>query len=308
MTKPLIKAIIFSMCVIVIYCQQLYTSPCGVLNDRDPLTGGYNPVVWKKSLNKRVQQLAILFPRSIELMTGVKFRSQKRRAIKNLLIISQNGLTTSEKQLMLETYLEAFDSGCISFPNVHHPTHLNIRVGSDVFDLFSKDSDEEITKHPIVHKKAYRLNTRDRYEPIVALSPWEMANLREYINNALNNPLEVLGEFNLKGLKKIRTRGRLNDNRPLKHSRKHNCISWLCTAPIGKRRQFLAQIMGINKNHPDYPSIYNEPDILINWLVNRASVRRVPLVVIWTSSSIKDFKDNLDPEDSNLLYEYDGFN
>jgi|GEM_PF-1210579 len=200
---------------------------------------------------------------------GFEFRAESGKVLrqrKKILAISTRGLSDAKSAALTRDYLDAIASGTVSFPLGEGGGHLYTRVGNRTVDYYGDFTVNE-----------YRGSTSRRLEPVITLKPDEEFNLRVYLENAEADTLGVIGDSAYNGVANARTRGKLDDNRPIAGG--HNCTSWLCTAPIGVSRK---PLMALTKATTAI-EVHTNPGWWSHWLTGAAPEERVPVVVYWDS-------------------------
>jgi len=235
-------------------------------------------------LSPRLATFSAQWPHHIKLVPQVKFRHPLRDGAKTLkhdvLVISTHGLSAVERDALAIGVSRALFWKTVSFPMKPYAEHLYIRLGQKTYD-FTKD---------LIRVAPYAASTNKRLEPVLQLTDREYQRLRQYMNAASADSHGVLGEFDPKGTLTPETEGLLTQNWPTTPGQYHNCVSWLCLAPIGERAEPLIELAGAKagtKTQVD-PGRWGE------YLVAGAPTDRIFAVVYWTDepllSALMDIK------------------
>lgn len=140
----------------------------------------------------------------------------------------------------------------------------------------------------------YRPGKTDRVEALLRLSPPELGRFREYAANILRAPAKVLGRPHPLQLtepdftvREHQTLGSLDDNTFCDARLRHNCLTWLTTAPLGEGCEPLWRLLGMEAT-----ALEKEAHSYIipfhHFLVRSASIERVPASVYWTTLPIAE--------------------
>ncbi len=228
------------------------------------------------SLRTRVTRFLGKWPRNAKLVDDVVFKLEAGGSTyegrRQVLVVSTKGMSEAAQARLLRDYLAAFGRGTVSFPLTRSAGHLHTRLGTKDLGFINE-----------VDIEAYRLGGSERLEPIVELTPQEEARLRTYVEQAFRRPTRVLGDFGYDGAGSGQTRGRLDDNRPLR-GEQHNCTSWMATAPVGPRGEPLFELVGSRSGW----NIHTNPGWWSNFLMVSSPVERVPMAVFWTQQSLAE--------------------
>lgn len=250
---------------------------------------------WTGNLVERAERFAAQLPFNVVYLPAVKFEAKnygtKRRG---MLVISTDGLSKEQKKNVKAKYLQALARDVVTFPGDSGPDHLHARVGQWVFDWIDS-----------ITRKKYSTSTNGRIEPIIALSPTEIARLEYYIENVNGKPGRVLGEFDSDGLDQPqKVKGSLLNNKP-KDGCEHNCTSWFSTAPIGENGERLSELVGAEIGSPHIRGeVFNSPFKWPGWLIGGASKARTPFIVIWVNRPVDQYAAKFDPQQNGETFKF----
>lgn len=228
---------------------------------------------WADAIAPRVAELERAWPAQMRVVDDVGFRmphptapAQGRRRV---LVISQPALDDARRNDLRQGVLRALGRDTVSFPIKEKGRHLYVRIGEHVLDFAQS-----------VERSAYALSASERIEPVLALSPAESARLARYADRAASDP-GVVGRFGINGVVSGETEGQLHANRGVRAL--HNCVSWICTAPIGERGAPLLALAGAKAEW----QVHTNPGWWTNFLVAGAEPSRIPLVLYWTNEPLE---------------------
>ncbi len=221
-------------------------------------------------------------PKQMAWIEDVKFRltvrGEKIKTGRKLLLISTQGLSDGERQVLTDLYLRNFESGWISFPLKERASHLMTRIDRRVFNF----GRFVVNWIPRFRRKSYSVPRSRALEVMLKIAPHEEEKLRIYLNNILKNRRKTIGKFRMEGSQF--SKGNLRDNRTLTGG--HNCSSWIATAPIGNNDQPLLELLGGDRDL----EIGTNPGWWTNWLAATAPADRVPFVIHWTPLPLETAK------------------
>jgi predicted component of type VI protein secretion system len=240
-----------------------------------PMKRAFPNKVMMGKLSDRMEAFASKYPNFIRKVKNVK---QKFEGVNDgrtdLYVISLRDASSSEKEKFSKDYIKYLSHNTISFPNNESAGHLYTRLGNKRFDFYF-GSDAAVNDFD----PAYYSNS---IEPFVELEGDEFMRLREYMENSSEDGRRTLGDSGYQGVNG-QTGGQLDDNRPL-GSEKHNCTSWICTAPIGDGSDSLHDLVGAPR-HYEY---HTNPGWWLMYLMNRAPKERMPFAVYYSDESLDD--------------------
>ncbi len=218
-------------------------------------------------------------PKFMAYVKDVKFRisvrGEKKKTGRNLLVVSTHGLTEQEKQELLRRYLETFEKNWVSFPLKERASHLMTRIDRRVFNFGRL----LVNWIPRFRRKSFQIPKSPVLETLVRLDPKEWENLQKYLENILHKRNKTIGGFHMNGTQF--SRGAIDDNRPVRG--KHNCSSWIATAPIGNKQEALLELLGGDRNL----EIGTNPGWWTNWISATANEQRVPVLIHWTPKPLE---------------------
>jgi hypothetical protein len=241
--------------------------------DRGPISPGSVPdyfpsTVLRGNLKDRLLEFSSNFSDHVRVITGVKFELNRKRASRELLIISLAGLPKTKKEKLRGEFLRSVSDRTLSFPLGEAGGHLYTRLGQNVVDFFG-----------FWNVQPYALTTSERLEAILDLSNTEFARVRSYVENVNRDPSLILGSRSYNGPEGD-FRGTLDKNIPAKGG--HNCTSWICTAPIGDNGEKLHQLVGASQRQ----DVHRNPGWWSSWLAAATPDDRVPMLIYWTNDTI----------------------
>lgn len=156
----------------------------------------------------------------------------------------------------------------------------------------------------------YRIAKSDRSEILLTLTELETKQLEKYIQNIMKNREAVLGPcwpFSLVdpnfSVYSYHTNGSLNNNHLKDKNVKHNCLTWLTTAPIGENGQNLISLLNMQKLDIDN-EVHSYIVQFYRFLLKVNSKNRAPAVLLWTKDEVKSVKDKLEKDRSYLTEFY----
>ena len=228
------------------------------------------------SLESRLSILAKQWPANIRVVDGVSFSEVplEEKIVRKVVMISSQGLSDDQKIRIARDYTDAISVGTVSFPlQEGGATHLLTRVGDQVLNFFRG-----------VNAIPFRVPSRN-LEAIVALRPEEELRLRFYLERAMKDDTQVIGDFKAAGAWDALTPGEPRNNRAL-NAEGRNCASWICTAPIGSNHQGLHSLVGLKGESAE--RAVTSPAEWSQYLTSQAPAVRVPYVVYWTEASLDE--------------------
>lgn len=232
---------------------------------------------------------------NMALVDDVKFRitvrGEKKKTGRPMLVVSTYGLTDEEKQKLLNRYLETFEKNWVSFPLKERASHLMTRIDQRVFN-FGRFL---INWIPRFRRKKFQIPRSPTLETMVRLEPQEWKNLKEYLENILRQRSKTIGGFRMDGTQY--SNAKINDNRPIRG--KHNCSSWIATAPIGSNQEALLELLGGDRDL----EIGTNPGWWTNWLTATATQERVPFVIHWTPKPLEKALSEI-PSGANFSWDF----
>lgn len=265
-----------------------------------PLKEAYTPISDLSSVElnlfKKVKSFVNRWPKNVMWSSraevhfdgGADYQWSKN---KKILTISLHGLTSEQRDQILKDYLETVSRGTVSFPASTPGYHLHTRLGSKVFgfngtgdasiDLAETEMGGEFTMND------YRLpsESRTRLEPIVILSPQDELQLRFYVQNAVLDSKQTLGNFRYNGPPTSLFEGSLRRNKSVLNSESHNCTSWICSVPL--KGGPLYKIISPKDAFSEEIENFTEPNWWIGTLATKSLNSRVPFLVYWTPEAIQ---------------------
>lgn len=249
------------------------------LSQSAPLSQAFPKTVWEGPLSDRVSKFAKLWPNNVKMVDDVRFTfsGQPSSTRRKVLVVSIPEDGTAQQRLLLD-YTNALSRSTVSFPMGDSQGHLYSRIGNKTYDFYSG-----------VSEKPYRL-PGDKFEPFVELSPLEELRLRSYVRNAHRSSPEVIGSFGMSGVVDGKTTLLRRNNKP-KSGAKHNCTSWMCTAPVGDNRRPLFELTGAYSGL----EVYTNPGWWGSFLTGRANADRVPFVAYFTYDTIETALQTIRP-------------
>lgn len=203
----------------------------------------------------------------------LRVRGEKVKTGRPLLVISTHDMPAETLERLRRAYLE-FEG--ISFPLKERAKHTMVRIDDRVYNF----GRVVINWLPTFRKLKLRLGGR-KLEVMLALDKEENRLMREYLGNIKRRRARVLGGFHMEGC--LESRGRLNDNRPPAGFR-HNCTSWVATAPVGQGGRALIEVLGGDRSL----DVGRNPGWWASWLAAAASAERVPFLIHWTTEPLAD--------------------
>lgn len=234
------------------------------------------------TLSDRLTRFAARWPKHVRIVPNIGFAFSEGGVTKqrSLVVISPGNEYTSplgERKALRADYLRAVSAGSISFPMQNAPYHLYARVGSNCYDLNASEfrEREQEMRTPIL-------------EPLVELSPKEMARVAEYFELARDDKRAVFGSFTVAG-GPTEVTGTLADNRP--KDGLHNCTSWITMAPIGADGEQLRDLV----KAPRGMIIYDNPGWWGKYLLAGSTSPRCEHAVLWVKESIDEVAAALTP-------------
>ncbi len=243
-----------------------------------PMSRAFPSSTWSGEFGVRMQRFANRWPQNVKVVENVRFPFEgtggyRREASRKVLVISQEGLDSVQKAALLKDYVDAFSQGAVSFPVQERGGTLYTRVGSRTFYWTGGTATES----------TYGLAGGRRLEPMVVLSPEEELRLRFYVDLSTREGGRMLGSFSsYPGVPDGNTRGLLRDNRPIASGHRHNCTTWVCTAPIGSGNQHLHELVGASRGF----EVYSNPGWWNSYLGGAARADRVGAIVFWTDQPL----------------------
>ena len=224
--------------------------------------------------------------KGIELVRDVKFevsatpyeksRAKKFAGSRDVLIVSVSEMGKRKRKQFKNELLEVLDKSTISFPLSTGFHHLYSRVDGHVYDHLSG-----------VEKNNYELpEYSDRFEPIMLLSKSEKEKLVKYVKNANEKYDQVIGDFEYDGAEK--SIGLVTNNKGICGA--HNCTSWMAYAPVGANRLRLLEAAGGDLKKD---KVGQNPGWWALFLSTKAERERAPLVIYWTSQTVKEMKEKI---------------
>ena len=205
-----------------------------------------------------------------------------------ILVLSTSKLSASEINELRTDFVNACGESYLSCILSLKMMHIYFRVGNQTFDyrphqgIFSR-----------LVQSDYRLGETDRAEALIHLKPEELNHLRIYKKNITNCSRNVLGKPHPLQLREpdfaVRvheTQEKLHANSFCSEEAKHNCLTWLTTAPLGTQSEPVWKLLGMslsdlkNQSHSYIIPFYQH-------LVTSAPLYRVPAIVIWSQSPLE---------------------
>jgi len=244
-----------------------------------PLENAFPEQIWDGPLNDRMEFLSGKYSSHMKKFDDVDFNfNGSDGRSRNLYVITFNGMSDTQKQEFLDDYFSAVSLNTVSFPLGESPGHLYTRFGNQTYDFINSVKESE-----------YRLPNSERLEAFMELEPDEFMRMRTYIENSRNSPHSMLGGFDYYGVDGP-TVGRLDNNRPgsqdgdtfTRSEERHNCTSWICTAPVGDSGQALHDLAGAPRSH----QVHTNPGWWSMWLINYGRRERVPFAVLFTDKNL----------------------
>lgn len=236
---------------------------------------------------EKIAEFKAKFPKNVDLVEAVPFKkkieSSKNTSLRNVLIISSNGLNRRGKNRLLDEYKKFIKGDFISFSIWERTTHLFLQKDGKFFDFgfwvipywFGKELKTKLYRFR--QRKIKYPNSR-RLEPVIAITKEEKANLEIYLKNLKSGYKRILGKYYDPGCQF--TNAQLNDNQAKPG---HNCTSWITTAPIGNNRECLIELLGTDRAH----EIGTNPGWWAHWILYAASPERLPLVIYWSPDPLE---------------------
>jgi hypothetical protein len=203
----------------------------------------------------------------------IRVRGKKIRTSRDIWVVSTNGLSARDRAEMTKRYLEKFGERTVSFPLRERASHLMTRIDGRLFNF----GRFVVNWIPRFRRKRYLVSSGRVLETILSLSQEEYEKLQRYLANILENRSKTIGRFGMEGCQF--TNNRIGDNRPSEGQRKrHNCSSWIATAPISQGEKSLLEAMGGCRED----EVATNPGWWTSWILATVTGERMGPIVLWT--------------------------
>ena len=241
-----------------------------------PLAHAFPHQVKKGTILERAQGLVSRWSKNIKVIEDVIVKvstpAGDLEKKKKFLVISFDGLSDSQIELLKKDYVESLSHNAISMPLGKSTAHLYTRIGAKVYDhdisgFKSSDYDFSLLS--------------ERMEAFVTFSDEEFLNFRQYVQNIETHYKETIGDFSLQG--PMESGGQVSSNLGLGCS--HNCTTWLTLAPVGNEGQTLKSLVK-GKNY----DIHRDPGWWNLYLQTKSPDERNPFVVYMADKSFAEIE------------------
>jgi hypothetical protein len=230
-------------------------------------------------LSARTEAFAKEFPFSTRIIPSVGVQIDDPEvpaaAARTVLLVSTNGMNKAQREKLKERFLYFMSHRSLSHPLRERGNHLYSRLGHQVIDF------EQIVGHRPYHFPHEK--GKDGLETFMDLTPNEFLNLRTYLEAANADSPKVVGHGGYFG-NRGNTVGRLDDNRPSPGGINHNCVSWICTAPVGARGEPIYELAGATKSQ----EVHTNPGWWSSWLAAGANQSRSPMLVLFSDKPLAE--------------------
>lgn len=205
-----------------------------------------------------------------------------------VLVLSRAGLSSRDDEALSRDYTQGLGSDLLS-------VIISIKMMHVYFSHKGETLDYRPHRGPFsgLTTAPYRLGKTDRAECVFRLTAEEQGRLQQYISNIRKSPATVLGTPH--GLSLVEpdftvrshsTNAKLEDNRLLDRDARHNCLTWLTTAPIGDNGEQFLKLFGM-KECDLFCEAHSYIVAFHEFLLHRAPKERVPLVALWTQDPLE---------------------
>ena len=252
-----------------------------------PLAHAFPHHLQKGNLLERAEGLISRWSKNIKVVDDVIVKvstpAGDLEKKKKFLLISFDGLSDSQIELLKNDYIETLSHNTISMPLGKSTGHLYTRIGSKVYD------------HDISGFKStdYEFSLlSERMETFVTFSEEEFLNFRQYVQNIESHYKETIGDFSLQG--PMESEGNLASN--VGKGCSHNCTTWLTLAPVGQEGQTLKSLVK-GKNY----DIHRDPGWWNLYLQTKTPDERNPFVVYMADKSFAEIERKVS---SNQVFDW----